>query len=543
MSRWTHLAATALLFVAGCPTTTTSSVDDDTDDIIVDTQPDTGWVDETDVDTDGDTDADTDETDDPAPDTDDTAFGGNDTFTCTFGQVPDCNGTCYPQHFVGDGYCDDGDPLPADFDCGVYAFDQGDCGVDTDTDVLPGGTCSYVIRLHLFAWAGEVGWRLEDVTGSALARIAVGTYSASPRVYEYPIDLSDGSYSFYAIDAVPDGWDGGGWWEVVELRTGRQVVRNNGPAAGVREQKYTFSLACSAESGCDLDVRTLAGADGPEMAWDMYTGVTGQLWASRTAGSVSADVTERDTVRVYDNDTYVLRARDTVGDGWDGRVEVRYAGGFLLDAIGLSPGTLPVNRTLTTFRVACADAATGPFDGAGDPIAPVDCSKVVLETQTATNGGEVGWELLRVDGWTPLLTRAPGAFASNTTVRNNLALPSEGLYFLRQLDSGGTGWEGGRLRVRDGVSDAVLLDLPFPRGANTGKYFQLTCSTPPDTDTDVPDTSVRTCAAGAEPDCAGVCWPTALKGDGKCDDGTLYAANFACEAQAWDGGDCAPPAP
>jgi len=45
-------------------------------------------------------------------------------------QLRDCNGSCYPTTWLGDGYCDDGAlyvwGMPH-FDCASYSFDQGDC--------------------------------------------------------------------------------------------------------------------------------------------------------------------------------------------------------------------------------------------------------------------------------------------------------------------------------------------------------------------------------------------------------------------------------
>lgn len=51
-------------------------------------------------------------------------------FACPQGQTPDCDGTCWPSHWIGDNICNDGRVLPsgdADFDCATFHGDQGDC--------------------------------------------------------------------------------------------------------------------------------------------------------------------------------------------------------------------------------------------------------------------------------------------------------------------------------------------------------------------------------------------------------------------------------
>jgi YVTN family beta-propeller protein len=47
---------------------------------------------------------------------------------CPSGEIPDCNGNCYPASWVGDGVCDDGVSFPSDFMCSQFNWDEGDCG-------------------------------------------------------------------------------------------------------------------------------------------------------------------------------------------------------------------------------------------------------------------------------------------------------------------------------------------------------------------------------------------------------------------------------
>ena len=63
---------------------------------------------------------------------------------CPSGQIPDCNGNCCPEIWVGDGYCDDGtysfNGVQIFLNCEQYGNDGGDCGTTDCT--IPGGTSS-----------------------------------------------------------------------------------------------------------------------------------------------------------------------------------------------------------------------------------------------------------------------------------------------------------------------------------------------------------------------------------------------------------------
>jgi len=50
---------------------------------------------------------------------------------CPTGEIPDCNGNCAPEEWIGDGYCDDGafswNDVPIFFNCDDFNCDDGDC--------------------------------------------------------------------------------------------------------------------------------------------------------------------------------------------------------------------------------------------------------------------------------------------------------------------------------------------------------------------------------------------------------------------------------
>lgn len=483
-------------------------------------------------------------TDRPTDDTDDTDVEGTDdtdgppvdtaidTAACLFGELSDCNRRCFPEHFVGDGFCDDGETLQADFSCRQYAFDGGDC--EADTDVVGPTGCDYAIRVHTELFAGEIGWRLQDAQGRVLARVPFATYLQDGRTYEYPLTLESGTYTFVAQDAAGDGWTGG-WWELIDLKTGRQLARYQGPGLLVAEREYTVDVTCGGESGCGLDVITLGGADGPDMGWELRTLDTNVLIATQLPGATPVDGRTETRVEVYDGVAYTLRGRDARGGGWDGRIEARFEGGLLLDTLGL-PTT--GNPATTDLRVRCDDAGLGAFDAPGPTIAPSDCSRVRAETVAGVAQAELSWSLWRVEPWQRVVGLAAGSLPL-TGATFPAPIPATGLYLLRATDAGGDGWSGGLVRLVDDVDERVLVEVDLPRGHHAPRYLQFLCQ-PPVVNPDDTDTDTSPCAPGAVQDCASVCWPEVLVGDGFCDDGVGSAANFSCGTFSADDGDCAP---
>ncbi len=90
------------------------------------------------------------------------AFDGGDCVVapCVVGEVLDCVGLCWPEVWVGDGWCDDGtmeawgDP---NFDCVDFSSDAGDCDLAT-TGVCPGGEVADCVGVCWpDTWVGD-GW-------------------------------------------------------------------------------------------------------------------------------------------------------------------------------------------------------------------------------------------------------------------------------------------------------------------------------------------------------------------------------------------------
>lgn len=91
-----------------------------------------------------------------------------------------------------------------------------------------------------------------------------------------------------------------------------------------------------------------------------------------------------------------------------------------------------------------------------------------------------------------------------------------------------TGW------LNEDTSPAVETDTPTVDTPDSGSTL------PPDSatgGTDLPEDS-SVCNFGEELDCNGLCFPAYFIGDGTCDDGSQFSANFDCATFSRDGGDC-----
>ena len=59
--------------------------------------------------------------------------------TCPVGEIPDCNGNCAPEIWVGDQYCDDGtyahNGVPIYFNCEEFECDGGDCVCEDEPEI------------------------------------------------------------------------------------------------------------------------------------------------------------------------------------------------------------------------------------------------------------------------------------------------------------------------------------------------------------------------------------------------------------------------
>ena len=92
---------------------------------------------------------------------------------CAPGEIEDCNGSCAPESWIGDGYCDDGtyawNGIPIYFDCWEFNCDGGDCppeacGCPIIYSQPP--NCAIDARQphHIYNHLDRYGWSLVDIT-------------------------------------------------------------------------------------------------------------------------------------------------------------------------------------------------------------------------------------------------------------------------------------------------------------------------------------------------------------------------------------------
>jgi hypothetical protein len=465
-----------------------------------------------------------------------------DTGLCPFGEKPDCDGICFPTYFIGDGTCDDGSTFQSNFNCVDYNFDGGDCRSDTGFAVDTDAGCVFEVVLSTRQWPNEIGWEIRDAGGRLLYEVFPGTYANQNRDYVHTVTLEPGSYTFVMIDSFGDGWHGGTF-----------TVRN--PVTGEVYATGTIGGGSRGTRNFDVDCEdSVADTDAPAACGDVNVTLETQGWG----GEISWDIVDRaDTIRA-EGDGYLsyqtynqrvtlgegyyhFRLYDAFGDGWaDGTYSVT-------DAVTnqvLSSGTLVWGDfSARPFVLSCSDTFDPTVDDTdlpGIPVGPeITCDTVVVAVTTGDDGSEAGWILLD-DGGNVVAERAAGGYQSNTTYYIEVPVGS-GDYTLQLTDAGGDGWQGGGARVIDVDSGQAFVDESdaFTSGSSYDMAFTADCGgvvTQPD-ETAIPlDTGL--CAPEAEPDCAGICWPSSFIGDGFCDDGTLFAPNFFCPEKGFDGGDC-----
>ncbi|HMV68825.1 MAG TPA: hypothetical protein PKA64_18385 [Myxococcota bacterium] len=540
MPRWFGL----LLLASGCPGTTPVPVDTDTGsdtDVTPDTDVyETGWLGETDtdVDTDVDTDAHTDTDTDTQADTD-TGVVVGDTARCPYGEIPDCAGTCYPSYFLGDGMCDDGLVTASDFSCVNYRLDEGDCG-----QIGPGpASCDYVLRLTTRGYENEVGWRILDAQGVVLYRVAPGTYTESLRAYDHPIALPDGDFTMVMVDSFGDGWNAGKW-ELIRPTSG-EVIASGSLADDpeepdlipiLQEESIPFSVTCATVGApeCDMGMTLSSGTRGDELAYEVRA-ASGYVLYRGAAGMMGDNEVLQDTLRLASG-VYTFRMTDAGRNGWQGgHVEVAYPGGYVAGF-----------GTLTGFQVGSFQLAVDCDNADAPPIPrptevfPIRCADAQIVINAQSDGPELAFTLHDATTWAQITSRDPGVFFGNVQSTVNAPLPHSGTYALILRDAIGDGWAGSTLTVRDRSSGRDLFTSTLPWGFNTLTRFDVQCV---DQAADTAPPEPQDCPTGAITDCDGVCWPATYKGDCHCDDGTLFAPNFACTAHSNDNGDCDDPPP
>jgi hypothetical protein len=455
--------------------------------------------------------------------------GSRDTGECGYGEAIDCAGRCWPEYFVGDGTCDDGGEFRSDFDCAQHGFDGGDCLSETDPPPLVADVgCPVIVRTFSGNWAVEIGWKITKNNRTILNK-AFGAFGSNNLLYADLLYLEPGTYKFVMRDLLGDGWNAASY--TISGPSGEEL--GSGALAQGFSRTDTFVVTCDRDTGeppppppdcgaVTLSVSTLQF--GHQIGWELKDRDQSVIVAA-PFGTYANNRTYEHPANLPQG-WYIFSLLDNYGDGWNGAT---YA--ITDDSTGntLTAGTLSAGSSLDVpFLFAC----TPGFDPGPPPqVEGITCDDLYVRMETADDAAELGWQLIDPQG-AVALDMQPGSYANFGSFLTPVSL-SSGAWTVRLLDSAGDGWRGSTFELVD-INSGYQFALGGPT-FNAGSTFdiptQVVCTTPP-------DPPVLTCAPDAVQDCDQVCWPQAFIGDGWCDDGGLYAANFDCVRFQRDGGDC-----
>lgn len=487
------------------------------------------------------------------PDTDtDTDTGDSDIETgspifidsnpCTFGETPDCDGTCFPTYFIGDGTCDDGTTFGANFACANFGNDDGDCGT-------PPPTCTYIVRIDARSGADRIGWQVVDDAGGIFTELRPGLYAEDFRIYDHAVQLPPGPLTFVALDAWADGWRAA-TWALIDPFTGATLFSGGvpdpdptrtpaGPAPRPHRVETAITTPCLDPSfpvpvSCPLTLNFTTAADAPQVGWEVRA-PSGFSLQRGAPGEFTPFQSASEPITLPEG-AYTFRM--TAGDrgGWDAgsHVEIAYQGGYIA-GVGALTGFAAGGFS---FTVDCDLDAAPPIPAPAAPV-EVTCASQRITTTTSGDGLDLGFTLYRADTWQVVAFADPGTLPANSTRNSPITLPTSGRYALVYRDTAGNGWAPG--------TSMTLLDVPSGRtvlaphtlsaGHQGAAFFEVRCT---DQITDTAPEPPNPCAPGAIEDCDGTCWPQSYRDDGFCDDGVASPVNFACALHNQDGGDCAP---
>jgi hypothetical protein len=361
----------------------------------------------------------------------------------------------------------------------------------------------------------------------------IGTLPTNNTTFTDAVTLEPGSYRFVKQDLLGDGWNGANYsisdFAGDEIASGTLISGFSG--------RDSFEVTCEVDTAApvveapacgDVDLtittRTLAW----QIGWALSTADGTLLAAAPSSTYTNNDVFVHPTS--LPSGWYIFTLTDENGDGWNGSTFVisdRATGETLLD------GTLDDGgRRDLPFLIDCSDT----FEPGIPPIGEaVSCDPLAMRVEAGLHPTEVGWQIYDAGGRV-VVDMQPGVYPTPGSYLTPVELPT-GAYTVRMLDAAGDGWQGASFELVDVATGFAFSrgGSSFTSGSEADVYAGVACPAPVDT-----GLAPGECPAGATPDCGGVCWPEAYRGDGFCDDGTLYAPNFACPRLGMDDGDCAP---
>jgi len=540
----------ALVFLlAGCPNEDVdvdpidtdpaeTDVSTETDDTVeevdtVDTDPvwDSGWG----IDTSNSGDTLIIETDLPSP---------GDTSACPWGEVVDCNGGCFPKYFLGDGTCDDGSTLPANFDCDFWQEDRGDCAeatdTDTDTTIDTDGGCRVDLRVSSGQYGNEIGWTLYDQFNTQIFDLQPGTYQQNYRTFTHPMILTEGTYTLRMRD---DGWSNDGWEggraDAIHYDSGVLLMEGATLPSGMATLDALFTVDCSLVGDtapppdCNDVTARFFGVGATEEASFSITNVDGTEVMAQPQGGNSLVTQGQDFPFTLPDGVYNVNMFDSAADGWQNST--------LSISQDLTNSSLGPNLTLFTgpqaisqFEFSCDPNWTAPE--------PTCTDGITVAVETGSTGSDMGIQIrdrLNVLTWSV----AEGDYNMSEWHSTDVAI-EPGTLEVTLTDADANGWVTYNTKVHIfDKATGLLLGTMGNTFINGGSFVVPVdfCSDQAPSDTDLPPVDTDDlCGNGAIEDCDGQCWPSSFLGDGFCDDGTTSGANFFCDVHSFDFGDCAP---
>lgn len=234
------------------------------------------------------------------------------------------------------------------------------------------GSCSfYDLEITAGSQPLDISWDMYHEFGNFIAAGGAPTLQS--------LCLPDGCYTFYAYDAIGDGWNGA-QFTFSDQTSGATISTGTLIGSGFGTFQVSVGGACGIGTCSDYTMVVTSGSAPAEISWSLSNmGVSyGSGWAPTSVNMC------------LDTGCYVMRMFDTAGNGWNG------ATWTLLDQFGVvvQTGTLSSG---TTGAVALTIGSTAPCD-VPVVVSASDCPQAVnvctnLNFTIDPNGWGAIWEI------------------------------------------------------------------------------------------------------------------------------------------------------
>ena len=302
------------------------------------------------------------------------------------------------------------------------------------------------VSIHIVTkdYGDDVGWHIpEACPGVAHQPGSLASNSA----LDFTVCLAPGDYTFQAVDAYGDGWDGG----TFEVSLGSDVL-----IASDTVSEYGFSSsftvapvpgqkgpACGSfgvdVAGCRKVMVTIDTQDnGQNVEWHIRDS-TQDPSSCFAFGVTKASLDSQST---YSHTICLAPGYYTLGSTSSGKFDL---------SIDLGSDALVSDQTMnlddqSAFHVA-GTCGTANVDAPG-------CRDVSIHIVTKDYGDDVGWHIPEA---CPGVAHQPGSLASNSALDFTVCL-APGDYTFQAVDAYGDGWDGGTFEVSLGSDVLIASD-------------------------------------------------------------------------------------